>query len=167
MSEQHVLIPVVSAHSACVCWGAGVANVLVIYAFLHALLLCGSCVKGSTKRKRDWSLFRDQGWMSSLARSTHPSELSHFPFSQEALCPCGNPGIELLEDTSLKDNWGFFFFLQRSSPSGLPQQAELSFLVPDLHPTALLYSEHLKNRNCVLLTFVCTWHWRKCPTSVC
>lgn len=51
-----------------------------------------------------------------------------------------------------------FFFLQLSSPSGLAQQIGLSFLVPDLHPTALLYYEHLKNRNCVLLTFVCTWH---------
>lgn len=108
MSEQHVLIPVVFAHFAFFLFSF-FANVLLIYTFLHSLMFCGSCVKRSTKRKRNWSLFQDRGWKSSLARSTHPSEFSHFPFSQEALCQCGNPGIELLQDTSLKNNWGFFF----------------------------------------------------------
>lgn len=44
-------------------------------------------------RERDWSLFRDRGCMSPLARCSHPSEFSHFPFPEKAFCQCGNPGL--------------------------------------------------------------------------
>ena len=73
------------------------ANVLLVHTFLHSLMLCGSCVKGCHKsereRERDCPLFGDWGCKSPQAKSTHPSEFSHLPFSREALCQCGNSGV--------------------------------------------------------------------------
>lgn len=64
--------------------------------------------------------------------------------------------MDVLQDISLKID--FFFFLYLSSLSAFLQQVELSFLMPGLHPSALLDYEHLKSRDrslahlCVYLT---------------
>lgn len=51
------------------------------------------CKEVPQVRETDRSLFRDRGCTSPLAESTHPSDFSHFPFPENALCQYGNSGI--------------------------------------------------------------------------
>lgn len=160
MSEYVLITPCCFLYILCfVVSGVVLVFCALVYTFPQALMLCGSCVKGRPQvKEREREAGRCLG--TEVVSLPYPKA----PILQNSAIFSESPRIYILRTfiwmccrTFL---WRliFFFFLYLSSLSAFLQQVELSFLMPGLHPSALLDYEHLKSRDrslahlCVYLT---------------